>query len=147
MKFFDTKGREHKVDIRPSKWAKKEVGEGRGLFQSKVGEILEDGFPADVILEEFPCKGEGLFLDFFLPRSRLAVEVQGAQHFKFNPFFHKDKASFLRQQKRDNRKAKWCEINDIRLVKIIWGEKEEKIKILLGLQDSPSDCDVGTEPQ
>lgn len=132
MKFVDTKGREHKVDIRPSKWKKKEIGEGRGKYQSEVGIILEEMYPADTVLEEFPCCGEGLFLDFFLPRKKLAVEVQGAQHYKFNAFFHSSKADFKAQQGRDKRKAAWCEANGIRLVKIRWGEKEENVREALG---------------
>jgi hypothetical protein len=132
VKFLDTKGREHKIDIRPSRWQKKEMGEGRGKFQSQVGDILEEVFPDDFVLEEFPCAGEGLHLDFFLPRRKLAVEVQGEQHYKFNAFFHKSKADFVAQKNRDKRKENWCEINSIRLVKIRWGEKEENIKLSLG---------------
>jgi len=128
MKFYDTQGREHSVDIRPSRWPRKEIGEGRGKFQSLVGEKLAEMFPGYYVLEEFPCVGEGLHLDFFLPIKRLAVEVQGSQHYKFNPFFHKDKASFVRQQTNDKRKTKWCELNEIRLVKIDCGESEENIQ-------------------
>jgi len=131
MKFYDTKGREHSVDIRPSRWKRKEVGEGRGKFQSKVGIIIAQLFYGYHVLEEFPCFGEGLQLDFFLPTKKLAVEVQGQQHFKFNSFFHKDKAAFLRQLSNDKRKVLWCEANKICLVKINWGESEENIKKLL----------------
>ena len=128
MKFYDTQGREHKIDIRPSRWPRKEIGEGRGKFQSIVGETLAEMFPGYYVLEEFPCVGDGLHLDFFLPTKRLAVEVQGSQHYKFTPFFHKDKAAFIRQQSNDKRKALWCELNEIRLVKINCGESEENIK-------------------
>lgn len=128
MNFSDTKGREHKMDVRPSKWPRKEAGTGRGKFQSQVGAILTQTFPGYYVLEEFPCVGEGLFLDFFLPTKKLAVEVQGAQHFEFNAFFHKDKRAFARQKANDRRKEEWCEVNEIRLIKIKWGEKEENIK-------------------
>ncbi len=128
MNFYDTQGREHKVDLRPSKWPRKEIGEGRGKFQSEVGEIIAEMFPGYYVLEEFPCFGDNLHLDFFLFAKRLAVEVQGSQHHKFNPFFHKDKAAFVRQKSNDKRKALWCEINKIRLVKIDWGESEENIR-------------------
>ncbi len=131
MKFFDTSGREHKIDIRPSKWKRKEVGEGRGLFQSKVGELLVQKYSAAIILEEFPCKGEGLFLDFFLPRKALAIEVQGSQHKKFSAFFHKTRDVFFASLKRDKRKEQWCEINNIQLIKIDWGEKETNILKML----------------
>jgi len=131
MKFIDTRGREYKIDIRPSKWPRKSIGEGRGKFQSKVGELIQEAFPGCHVLEEFPCVGDGLHLDFFVPRRMLAVEVQGEQHYKFNPFFHKTKADFLAQRRRDKTKVEWCKINDIRLVKIDWGEEEEKIKTKL----------------
>lgn len=128
MKFYDTLGRQHAIDIRPSRWQRKETGEGRGKFQSQVGEILTEVFPGHHVLEEFPCVGEGLHLDFFLPARYIAVEVQGQQHYKFNPFFHKDKAAFARQVANDKRKEQWCEINNIRLIKINWGESEENIR-------------------
>lgn len=128
MKFVDTKGREHSIDIRPSRWPRKEIGEGRGKYQSLVGEIINELFPGYHILEEFPCVGEGLHLDFFVPKRRLAVEVHGSQHFQFNSFFHSDKAAFARQQANDRRKRTWCELNDIRLVEIRWGESEENVR-------------------
>jgi len=128
MKFFDTKGREHTKDIRPSKYPRKPIGQGRGKFQSEIGGVIAELFPGYHILEEFPCVGDGLHLDFFVPQKRLAVEVQGTQHYKFNKFFHQDKAAFVRQQSNDKRKVLWCELNDIRLVKIAWGESEENIK-------------------
>jgi very-short-patch-repair endonuclease len=87
-------------------------------------------------LEEFPLPGEGLYLDFFLPSHMIAIEVQGTQHTKYNPFFHKDRAAFLDGQKRDRRKASWCEINKIRLVLIDYNETTENIikKINLALK-------------
>ena len=132
MKFIDTRGREHSVDIRPSKWARRASGEGRGKFQSEVGNILSEIFPGDVICEEFPCSGENLSLDYFVPRKKVAVEVQGRQHYQFVEFFHGDKDGFEKQQKRDTRKEEWCKLNGIRLVKIDTGEKRDNvIKLLL----------------
>ena len=132
MKFIDTRGREHAVDIRPSRWERRVIGEGRGKFQSEVGNILSEVFPGDVICEEFPCSGENLTLDFFVPRKKIAIEVQGRQHHQYVEFFHGDKTGFERQQKRDSRKDKWCGLNNIRLVKIDTGQSRENvIKLLL----------------
>lgn len=130
MKFVDTRGREHFIDLRPSKWKVKEEN-GRGKYQSEVGEIIRAQLPNELLLEEFPCLGEGLFLDFYLPKKHLAVEVQGQQHTSFNSFFHKDKADFLLQQKRDRLKQQWCDVNKIKLVHIPYGAKEEAVKALL----------------
>jgi len=111
------------------------MGEGRGKFQSEVGDILSELYPGDVICEEFPCSGENLALDFFVPRKKVAVEVQGRQHHQFVEFFHGDKAGFDKQKARDRRKQEWCEINGIRLVKIDTGEDREKIiKLILDLE-------------
>jgi hypothetical protein len=132
LKFRDTRGREHSIDIRPSRWQRKAVGEGRGKFQSKVGDILAELYPGDVICEEFPCSGDNLALDFFVPRKNIAIEVQGRQHREFVAFFHGDRTGFIRQKQRDSRKSEWCKINGIRLVKIDTGTEEEKIiKLLL----------------
>lgn len=127
MKFKSTSGREYSIDIRPSKWKRKEEGTGRGIFQSQVGAILAKNFSDDFVLEEFPLPGEGLYIDFFLPRNMIGVEVQGTQHHQYNKFFHKDRNALLEQQKRDRRKKAWCELNNIRLVVIEYDEPEDII--------------------
>jgi len=131
LKFTSLAGKEYSIDIRPSKWKRKEVGEGRGLFQSDVGGILAREYNGDYILEEFTLPGEGLYLDFFLPIARVAVEVQGQQHYKYSKFFHGDKSKLIEQQQRDRRKASWCELNSIRLVLIPYNASEEKILSLI----------------
>ena len=131
MKFIDTRGRHHSIDVRPSKWPRKADGEGRGKFQTWVGDLLCGRYPSDIILEEFPCVGEGLHLDFFVPRKMVAVEVQGRQHNQFVEFFHGSADGFKAQRERDRRKEEWCELNGIRLIKIDVGEKEENIINLL----------------
>jgi len=128
VKFEDLSGREHFIDIRPSRWPRKNIGEGRGKFQTEVGNIIDEIYPDEIILEEFPCLGTGLYLDFFLPRRRLAVEVQGRQHRQFVAFFHKTKADFKAQQKRDILKEDWCKLNEITLIKIDTGTDEDKIR-------------------
>ena len=127
MKFIDTRGRSHSIDVRPSKFQRKEEGEGRGKFQTQVGAIIAEMYPSDYILEEFPCVGEGLHLDFFIPRKKIAVEVQGRQHTQFVEFFHGSADGFKAQRARDQRKQEWCELNKIRLVKIDVGEKRKNI--------------------
>ncbi len=132
MRFIDTRGREHSIDIRPSRWERRAHGEGRGKFQSEVGDIISELYPGDVICEEFPCSGEGLHLDFFVPRKKFAVEVQGRQHHQFVEFFHGTAEGFKKQQQRDSRKDEWCRLNAIRLVKIDTGTKRENvIKLIL----------------
>lgn len=61
---------------------------------------------------------DGLELDFYIHSKRLAIEVQGNQHFEFVPFFHGDESGFERQQERDAKKASLCRENNIKLIYI-----------------------------
>ena len=57
-------------------------------------------------------------LDFYNANEKIAVEVQGAQHTKFVEFFHKTKADYINQLRRDKQKKDFCELNNITLVEI-----------------------------
>ena len=62
--------------------------------------------------------GTQLSLDFYNHNRKIAIEVQGAQHLKFVKHFHKTRANFVRQIRRDNKKLEFCEMNDIKLIEI-----------------------------
>lgn len=91
-------------------------------------EFLKENYPAIQILEEVYLPGEKLYLDFYLPTLKLAIECQGEQHEKFTPFFHKNKMNFYKSKGRDNRKEEFCKINGIRLVYFYPTESEEQWK-------------------
>jgi hypothetical protein len=95
----------------------------------KVRRLLHDIFPTLQILEEVNVqisKTEYGFFDFYLPLIRGVVEVNGQQHYKFNPFFHKDMKDFLWQKQRDKNKRYWCELNDVTLVEL--NDKDDEIQ-------------------
>lgn len=88
--------------------------------------LLKEMFLFDQIREEVflpGCKGS-LYLDFFLPLRKLAVEVQGEQHYRFIPHFHGQQIErgFVAGQKRDRDKREFCEINSIILVEFPYTE-------------------------
>lgn len=56
--------------------------------------------------------------DFYNANKKIAVEVQGAQHTKYVKFFHGSRFKYLEQLKRDDKKFRFCEINDIKLIEI-----------------------------
>lgn len=69
-----------------------------------------------------------LELDCFDPELKIAVEYNGIQHYKFIPFFHKNKEAFLNQKYRDDMKRRICRENNILLIEVPYEIKLEDIK-------------------
>lgn len=75
-----------------------------------LDDITENSRPDWLITEE----GKRLELDFLLKPYHIAIEVQGKQHFLYNPFFHKSKDGFGEQLASDEYKRRICEERGIR---------------------------------
>jgi len=95
----------------------------RSSFHIMARDLLKDVFCGYLILEEVklpgstcPSKKSVLFLDFLVPTFNLGIEVHGRQHYEYCQFFHKTKAGFLDQKRRDSVKESWCELNNINLI-------------------------------
>tara|TARA_Y100000361_G_C11156350_1_gene344378 strand:- start:519 stop:929 length:411 start_codon:yes stop_codon:yes gene_type:complete len=87
--------------------------------QREVKKFLKKYWQSHVVFEEFPVAGTRLSIDFYNANKKIAIEVQGTQHTKYNKFFHGGhKNNYLEQLKRDEIKFKFCELNDISLVEI-----------------------------
>ena len=87
--------------------------------QREVKKFLKKYWKNHVVFEEFPVAGTRLSIDFYNANKKIAVEVQGSQHTKYNSFFHGGhKNNYLEQLKRDEMKWKFCELNDIQLIEI-----------------------------
>ncbi len=130
MKFKTTKGREISVDIRPSNNPVR-GSESKSQFQNDIGVVISERWPTDVLLEEFFVPGEGIYLDYFLPRPKVVVEADGRQHSEFVPFFHGTKSAFKEAQDRDDRKTQFCKINGLRLIRVPHDAKADDIKRLI----------------
>jgi len=61
-------------------------------------------------------RGHRLFFDFVIPELNIYIEVQGEQHYKPVPFFHKFSGGFRKQRYRDQLKTEWCAVNNVILV-------------------------------
>ena len=95
---------------------------------SMARELLKSMFAGFNILEEVPLFGTSplLYSDFFIVEIRTIIEVNGEQHYKFNPHFHSSKGEFSRAQRNDKLKKLWCEINDFNLITLAYNDPEWK---------------------
>lgn len=94
----------------------------RSALHLSVRKALRERFPTQRILEEVYLPGMNLYLDFFLPIEKLAVECQGEQHEKFVEHFHRNQDGFKRSQQRDSVKRQWCDLNNIKLEEITFAD-------------------------
>ena len=91
----------------------------RSKLQTKVKRFLQRYWKNQTIYEEFPVFGTKMKVDFLNSTIKVAIEVQGTQHRKFNPFFHSNsRAKYLSSIKRDMQKATWLEQNNFTLVEL-----------------------------
>jgi hypothetical protein len=105
----------------------------RSKYHIKARHLLKEIFHSYRILEEVKLPGSTelhrksvLYLDFYIPSIRLAIEVHGEQHYEYSPFFHKTKADFLKGKARDEDKIAWCELNDINIIILKYSESEHE---------------------
>lgn len=94
-------------------------GKSRSKLQEKVKIFLKPYWQGDVVFEEMKVAGTRLSLDFYNANKKIAIEVQGHQHFKYVPFFHSNRGNYLKQIKRDVKKIEFCQINNIVLIEIM----------------------------
>lgn len=108
-------------------------GKCRSKFQEKVKALLYKHWFADIVFEELPVLGTRMTIDFYNANKKIALEVDGSQHYKFNKHFHgNNRSKFLGQLQRDEKKEYFCEINNIKLVRILESDtlSEELLKDL-----------------
>ena len=128
MKIQGLDGREYNWNI-----TKYKARENCSKLHARAREVLTNEFPYDIIYEELTLPGSKderqtrtLSADFCIPSRNLMVEVQGEQHYKFNPHFFNNKLEFYRAQARDRLKAEWCRINHMTLIQLPYNESDEQ---------------------
>ena len=122
MKFQTLYGKEKPLR-NPHKYKIKWNGKSRSKFQRTVKTFLYPYWRYDAVFEEFRVLGTQLTLDFYNHTRKIAIEVQGAQHLEFVKHFHKTRANFLRQIRRDDKKMDFCNINNIDFLQIYPDDK------------------------
>lgn len=123
MIFISTSGRQTKLKNSIKyliKWNKP----CKSKIQERVKALLHEHWFADIVFEEMPVIGTRLTIDFYNANKKIAIEVDGNQHYKYNKFFHNNsRQNFLSQLQRDSKKEYFCEINNIKLVRILESDK------------------------
>ena len=118
MIFYGLRSDQYRKEVNARKYVL--TKEQRSLGENWMHGQLREIFPHTSILEQFPCFGTRLKLDFLILTAayRLAFEFDGEQHSKYVPHFHKNKMGWAAQQLRDVRKTKWCEVNSIQMIRM-----------------------------
>lgn len=94
-------------------WVRSHERMSRG--HAALYEIMCRLFPGEDVVTEQPI-GERLMLDVYCPKSRLAAEFHGQQHFVYTEHFHGDMDGFKESQRRDLRKVELCHEKGVTLV-------------------------------
>lgn len=109
----------------------------RSRLQAFVGECLSKSLPGYQIIEDsWPdwlkqLTGRRLQLDFYLPEMKIAIEVQGEQHYRQISRFHPTRARFDEAQRRDELKRQACAYQNIQLLTI--DDKTDAIQVVAQL--------------
>jgi|TARA_R110002020_G_scaffold259954_2_gene474109 hypothetical protein len=113
----------------------------RSKHHIRARKLIKEVYHSYRVLEEVKLPGSTsthkrsvLYLDFFIPNIRKAVEVHGRQHYEYTPFFHKSKADFILARGRDEDKIEWCELNNIEIITLKYsGSDDEWRKSIKGI--------------
>lgn len=104
----------------------------RSKYHLRARQLLKEIYHSYRILEEVKLPGSTarhrkgvLYLDFYIPQIKKAIEVHGQQHYEYNPFFHKSKADFILSKAKDEDKISWCQLNDISLIALKYSDTDE----------------------
>ena len=116
MRLFDIKGRLRfkNVSKKLISWNKK----SRAKLQKKVKDFLKPYWKSHICYEEFPVYGTRMSVDLLNATRKIAIEVNGEQHEKYNKFFHKNRLNYYYSIKRDFDKKKWLEMNEYTVIEI-----------------------------
>ncbi len=81
-------------------------------------------------------KGSPMQLDRYYPDIKLGFEYQGAQHYRFNKYFHKTKKQFLYLQQCDTLKSQLCVVKGITLIHIRYDKSLTREYLISRIQDT-----------
>lgn len=69
-----------------------------------------------------------LRFDYYLPKYNLCIEFNGAQHYEYVEYFHKNESQFDEQRFKDYIKSKYCRTHNIHLIELPCSLTSEEIR-------------------
>jgi hypothetical protein len=119
--------------INDSKPKRRPPQDSKGELECRrvIEEIFGKPFPKarpDILRNPVTGGEANLELDCYNPELKIAVEYNGIQHYKYTPFFHKNKEAFHNQKYRDYMKRVMCRENGITLVEVPYTVKLQEIR-------------------
>ena len=118
------------INIQQNHGGKKESkgeAECRRVLQNIFGKPFTSQRP-DFLRNPVTGNNFNLELDCYNHDLRLAVEYNGVQHYKYVPFFHRNKDHFMTQKYRDDMKRRICREHNINLIEVPYTVRIENIK-------------------
>jgi hypothetical protein len=121
------KYRREKQNSEPSSWKNGKDSNGeirtRRYLENRFKKPFSKTRP-DFLLNQVTGSKYNLEFDCYNEELKLAVEYNGIQHYKFVPFFHRNKEAFYNQKYRDELKRIKCRDLGITLVEIPYSEEK-----------------------
>ena len=100
-----------------NKYESKGESECRRVLQKIFNKPFNSVRP-DFLRNPVTGNNHNLELDCYDPELKLAVEYNGEQHYKYVPYFHKNKEAFHNQKYRDLIKRQMCRDNGVHLIEV-----------------------------
>jgi len=86
-------------------------------------------------------KGEPMQLDWYCPELKVAVELQGRQHYEYSNYFHKSKRAFRYLQECDALKVVQCTEHGVKLIIVKYDNTITKEYMLTKLREQIPDIE------
>lgn len=137
MRMYNVRGK--LVSKNVSKYLINWKGKCRSKFQEAVKAFIEPHWGYCIVYEEFPVYGTLMKVDILNSTKKIAIEVNGDQHYSYNKFFHGNSIeNYSKSLERDTMKLEWLEKNGYQLAEIISSDlnklSEEFFKIKFGIE-------------
>lgn len=104
---------------------------GEAECRQVLQELFQRNFPKsrpDFLRNPVTGNIYNLELDSYCPELNLAVEYNGQQHYKYVPYFHKNKEAFYNQKYRDELKRRTCRDYGVNLIEVPYTVKVGEIR-------------------